>query len=63
MKEEGKIIRNKGRLVAKGYNQEFGIDFEESFAPIARLEVIRILLAFALVMEFNSSKWILKVLS
>ena len=45
--EEGKIIRNKARLVAKGYNQEFGIDFEESFAPVARLEAIRILLAYA----------------
>ena len=38
---------NKVRLVAKGYNQEFGIDFEESFAPVARLEVIRILLTYA----------------
>ena len=45
--EEGQIVRNKVRLVATGYNQEFGIDFEESYAPIARLEVIRILLAFA----------------
>ena len=40
-------MRNKARLVAKGYNQEFGIDFEESFAPVARLEAIRILLAYA----------------
>ena len=40
-------MRNKGRLVAQGYNQEFGVDFEESFAPVARLEAIRILLAFA----------------
>ena len=45
--EEGKIVRNKARLVAKEYNQEFGIDFEESFAPVARLEVIRILLTYA----------------
>ena len=45
--EEGKIVRNKARLVAKRYNQEFGIDFEESFAPVARLEAIRILLAYA----------------
>ena len=40
-------MRNKVRLVAKGYNQEFGIDFEESFAPVARLEAIRILLTYA----------------
>ena len=45
--EEGKIIRSKTRLVAKGYNQEFSIDFEESFAHVARLEVIRIPLTFA----------------
>ena len=40
-------MRNKARLVAKGYNQEFDIDFEESFAPVARIEAIRILLAYA----------------
>ena len=45
--EEGKIVRNKVRLVAKGYKQEFRIDFEESFAPVARLEAIRILLTYA----------------
>ena len=38
---------NKVRIVAKGYNQKFGINFEESFAPVARLESIRILLALA----------------
>ncbi|GKA22298.1 retrovirus-related pol polyprotein from transposon TNT 1-94 [Tanacetum coccineum] len=41
------IIRNKYRLVAKGYGQEEGIDFEESFAPIARLEAVRIFVACA----------------
>ena len=45
--EQGNITRNKARLVAQGYNQEEGIDFEETFAPVARLEAIRILLAFA----------------
>ena len=45
--EESQIVRNKVRLVAKEYNQEFRIDFEESFAPVARLEAIRILLAYA----------------
>ena len=47
LNEEWEIVRNKARLVAQGYNQEFGIDFEESFAPVARIEVIKILLAFA----------------
>ncbi|GJT94553.1 retrovirus-related pol polyprotein from transposon TNT 1-94 [Tanacetum coccineum] len=41
------ILKNKARLVARGYRQEEGIDFEESFAPVARLEAVRIFLAFA----------------
>ena len=44
---DGKIVRNKVRLVVKGYIQEFGVDFEESYAPVARLEAIRLLLAYA----------------
>ncbi|GJZ85706.1 retrovirus-related pol polyprotein from transposon TNT 1-94 [Tanacetum coccineum] len=40
--EDQIVIRNKARLVAKGYAQEEGIDFEESFAPVARLEAVRI---------------------
>nr|GEU69880.1 retrovirus-related Pol polyprotein from transposon TNT 1-94 [Tanacetum cinerariifolium] len=44
--ELGGILKNKTRLVARGYRQEEGIDFEESFAPVARLEVIRIFLAY-----------------
>ncbi|GJZ74409.1 retrovirus-related pol polyprotein from transposon TNT 1-94, partial [Tanacetum coccineum] len=43
--ELGGILKNKARLVARGYHQEEGIDFEESFAPVARLEAIRIFLA------------------
>nr|GEX69719.1 hypothetical protein [Tanacetum cinerariifolium] len=45
--ELGGILKNKARLVACGYRQEKGIDFEESFAPVARLESIRIFLAYA----------------
>ncbi|GJS70473.1 retrovirus-related pol polyprotein from transposon TNT 1-94 [Tanacetum coccineum] len=45
--ELGGILKNKARLVARGYHQEEGIDFEESFSPVARLEAIRIFLAFA----------------
>ncbi|GJS74251.1 retrotransposon protein, putative, unclassified [Tanacetum coccineum] len=41
------VLKNKARLVAKGYRQEEGIDFEESFAPVARIEAIRIFLAYA----------------
>ncbi|GJW89690.1 retrovirus-related pol polyprotein from transposon TNT 1-94 [Tanacetum coccineum] len=45
--EFGDVLKNKARLVAKGYRQEEGIDFEESFAPVARIEAIRIFIANA----------------
>nr|GEV54445.1 hypothetical protein [Tanacetum cinerariifolium] len=45
--EENTVIRNKSRLVVRGYRQEEGIDFEESFASVARMEAIRIFLAYA----------------
>nr|GEZ61434.1 retrovirus-related Pol polyprotein from transposon TNT 1-94 [Tanacetum cinerariifolium] len=45
--ELGGILKNKARLVVPGYRQEEGIDFEESFAPVARLKAIRIFLAYA----------------
>ena len=45
--EHGVVTRNKARLVAKGYAQVAGLDFGETFAPVARLESIRILLAYA----------------
>nr|GEU57400.1 hypothetical protein [Tanacetum cinerariifolium] len=45
--EDQTVIRNKARLVAKGYAPEEGIDFEESFAPVARLEAVRIFIAYA----------------
>ncbi|GJU04957.1 retrovirus-related pol polyprotein from transposon TNT 1-94 [Tanacetum coccineum] len=45
--EENTIIRNKTRLVVRGYRQEEGIDFKESFAMVARKEAIRIFLAYA----------------
>ena len=40
-------MRNKARLVAQGYNQQEGIDFDETYAPVARIEAIRLLIAFA----------------
>ncbi|WVZ63268.1 hypothetical protein U9M48_012910 [Paspalum notatum var. saurae] len=45
--EDGMVVRNKARLVAQGFCEKEGIDYEETFAPVARLEAIRILLAFA----------------
>ncbi|GJT61692.1 retrovirus-related pol polyprotein from transposon TNT 1-94 [Tanacetum coccineum] len=50
--ETGILIKNKARLVAQGYNQQEGIDYDEIFAPIARLEAIMIFLAFATYMNF-----------
>jgi hypothetical protein len=43
----GEVVKYKARLVAKGYVQKYGIDFEEVFAPVARLDTVRVLLAFA----------------
>ncbi|GJV93808.1 putative ribonuclease H-like domain-containing protein [Tanacetum coccineum] len=50
--ERGVVVRNKARLVAQGHRQEEGIDYDEVFAPVARLEAIRIFLAFASFMGF-----------
>ena len=41
----GKVVKHKARLVAKGYAQRHGVDFDEVFAPVARLETVRVLLA------------------
>ena len=51
--EQGNVVRNKARLVAQGFCQAEGIDFDETFAPVARLEAIRIFLAFAAHHEFK----------
>ncbi|GJY48858.1 retrovirus-related pol polyprotein from transposon TNT 1-94, partial [Tanacetum coccineum] len=51
--ENGIISRNKARLVAQGYNQQKGIDYDETYAPVARLESIRILLAYACALDFK----------
>ncbi|GJS23168.1 putative ribonuclease H-like domain-containing protein [Tanacetum coccineum] len=50
--ERGVVVRNKARLVAQGHRQEEGIDYDEVFAPVARIEAIRIFLAFASYMGF-----------
>jgi hypothetical protein len=47
------VVRKKSRLVAQGYSQKEGIDYDETFAPVARLEAIRILLAFSVAKGFK----------
>ena len=51
--ESSLVVRNKARLVAKGYDQEKKIDLDESYALAARIEAIRMLLAFASYMNFK----------
>nr|GEU28951.1 hypothetical protein [Tanacetum cinerariifolium] len=51
--EENTVIRNKSRLVAKGYVQKEGVDFEESFAPVARLEAVRLFIVYAAHISFT----------
>ena len=48
LNEKGEVIRNKARLVAQGYSQLEGIDYTETFAPVASLEAIRLLLSYAI---------------
>jgi hypothetical protein len=51
--EKGEVVRNKSRLVAQGFSQKEGINYEETFAPLAQLEAIRILLAFSVAKGFK----------
>jgi hypothetical protein len=51
--EKGEVVRNKSRLVAQGFSQKEGIHYEETFAPVACLEAIRILLAYSVAKGFK----------
>jgi len=53
LEEQGVIVRNKARLVAKGYKQEEGIDYGETYAPVARLEAVRLFLAYSCMNGFK----------
>ena len=52
LNENGIIDRNKAKLIVKGYNQEEGIDYNETFAPIARLEAIQMFISICLCKKF-----------
>nr|GEX86105.1 copia protein [Tanacetum cinerariifolium] len=51
--ENGIVSRNKDKFVAQGYNQQEGIDYDETYAQVSRLELIRILLAYACALDFK----------
>ena len=53
MNEQGQVIRNKSRLVCKGYSQIDGLDYDETFAPVTRMEAIKMFLAFACYHDFK----------
>ncbi|GKE82655.1 putative ribonuclease H-like domain-containing protein, partial [Tanacetum coccineum] len=60
--ERGIMIKNKARLVAQGYTQEEGIDYDEVFAPVARIEAIRLFLAYASFKTLWCTRWMSRVL-
>lgn len=47
LNSDGSIQKHKARLVVKGYSQQYGVDYNETFAPVARLDTIRVLIALA----------------
>ena len=61
MDEAGIITKNKAWLVAKGYSQQEGIDFDETYAPVARLEAIRIFLPLLLMLTSRYIRWMSRV--
>jgi hypothetical protein len=58
--EKGEVVRNKSRLVAQGFSQKEGIDYEETFAPVSRLEATRIVLAFSVAKGFKLNQMYVK---
>jgi hypothetical protein len=61
LNEQGQAVINKERLVCKGYAQIEGLDFDETFAPVARLEAIRMFLAYACHKRFKFYQMVVKL--
>ena len=57
LNEKGELEKNKARLVAKGYAQKYGVDYDETFAPIARKDTIKAVLAIAAQINGLCIKW------
>ena len=57
----GKIVKRKSRLVVQGFSQREGIDYEETFAPVAKVTTFRLMLALSKVLHFESINWMLIV--
>ena len=53
MNEQGEVVRNKERVVCKGYSRKEGIDYDETYTPMARIEVVRLFLAYVVQKKFK----------
>ena len=62
-RSNGSIERYKASLVVKGFTQEYRIDYEETFTPVARISYVRALLAVAAASKWDLFRWMLKMLS
>ncbi|XP_030936477.1 uncharacterized protein LOC115961680 [Quercus lobata] len=60
---DGSIERYKARLVTKSFTQEYGIDYEETFTPVACISSVRALLVVAVTSKWDLFKWMLKISS
>ena len=53
MNEQGEVVRKKTRLVCKGYSQQEGINYDETYAPVARIEAVKLFLAYVTYKKFK----------